>query len=526
MQIFHQAKARGLKLHVSVRRETNSTKLGLALLPLALLPMAFLSLNGVIDPYTHNWVASAIETVKEGRLPEAVSYAPGAASLLAVVSLTAGFDVTALEYALLNGPILLLAVWSLTKMLTGSGTAAGLVTVTVSFAFGASYYSVWPHGFGFTLFSLFVYFLFRLTIFATRTDSAQRLLICMVLLFFGIHFYSYTAELWSLALLLFTALAVSIYNWQTRKKQTNLSSFFFAALAAAFTFNNLVYQAFIPKLSASDFLGSLGQIATQILSISISPSANADGLLLIQPTPAALKLLTLSFLILVAAPLILDLNRIVRGWNREPWVLPGLLRLAIAAVLIADIVGYGFVGAIFFRYANFLFPVLAASGLMLRWRKVGKVYLAFIAAISITIFVWNWNLDYATKSRSAFAEVVPVAEWYYSKRTLIRPLIGDHHTLGQFDLVAAQRGLRQPAHFYSADVYKRVFLPGTDVPVPGLAKLDFAINRAIADKRTWAGGWEDFPPIGPHLSYVQNNPSLGMLYDNGRVLFLRGRSSR
>ena len=166
----------------------------------------FYSFSGVTDPFSF-WHTSFLEKyVAAPSFPMhdplySPEYIPGAISELLVLSKITGISPEGLQFIPINGFMLPIIYLSLCKRLTKSLMLAGIATIMMmNIPTPMTFFTTWPHAFGFLLFILFV----TLVIQTIRRKGSVRIVLIAVV-FLSIHFYSYTAELWALSLLVITA---------------------------------------------------------------------------------------------------------------------------------------------------------------------------------------------------------------------------------------------------------------------------------------------------------------------------------
>lgn len=503
----------------------------------SIFPMLWLSNLGVIDPYTHNRIASSIQLQHQGKILAGsdILYAPASIALTSSLSILSGLDEQVFEFSLINGPIILIMFFLLISRLTRSNTIAALGICILSFGFLSPYYSIWPHGIGFTLFSTMIYLIYRYII--GVNNNRFGITIALILIVIAVHFFSYTTEAWMISLLFITASLIWVFRKKGAFKLANISSLAAAAVILAFYFNIVLFKAFIPSIESSSLIGAARGFFEQFFN----PNFKSDLPYEYQPNSNRyLSYINLFYLILSSLPILIDVRHlfVIKSTNkRRFW---SFFRIGVASILIVDLISYGLVGVIFFRYAIFIFPILSLWAISSNFGKFSAaVYGSAMASIAVFIFVSTINLGNTVESRTGYSEVRGAASWYISVKDARRTLIGDHHTLGNFDIEAARNDSRVPVSFYTPDIYSAVFdssrSGSADIGIYSAAfdsarfgsadigKFDFVVNLRIADKKTWTGGWKDLEPIRPFLNKTLTSGANSVLYNDGTVIIMRGQ---
>lgn len=499
-----------------------------AMIVVAVAPMVLLQYFGVVDPYLYNWAAAITESVNNHQLSETYRYAPASGVLLATISMVSGLDATSLVFAPVNGLVILLATLSFARALTPGPLTAALVVIAVSYLFAAPYFSTWPHGFGFSLYAIVLLLLFR-NLNRPRSSGRALRVAALVIVVLAVYFYSYSVSLWVAALLIAMAAFSLIAGWTSPSVRGASLSLFMALLVINATFNPLLYDSFIPKMDPIALQGSLSSLASRLPFLGTGSQPDVRPFAAEQPTPTALRVLTMVLLLGSALPILLDVRRTLarRSVSSKASLVASSFRLSVASVLLADLVAYGLMGVLFLRYVYFVFPILSASAISTSSPRIARRYGILIASLAITVFVWNWSLGYGVKAPTRLEAVQAIADWRNrSIGDAPRPLVGDHHTLGQMDVMGAESGHRIPPTFFDESTFALLVEPDasqTGFTSPTSRTVDIVINRTIVDKKTWAGGWHDYEPLAPHMRSIPNNPNFGTVYDDGRFWYLRGR---
>ena len=395
--------------------------------------------------------------------------------------------------------------------------------------------TIWPHTFGFGLHLLFV-----ATYLQLRPKAQTKGLLVLWLLFLGMHLFSYTAEVWTIA---FVA-AATIVQLLRREYHPQVTVSLLLALIATFLgFTEIVYSAYLPRLETaqSEFQLGLGYL---FASIFRTPPPTPYAWVPPGQSPATLALQISWYLLLFAPTLAMLAHVSVRG--REEGVqrvspLPvAAVLLGFVAVWIVDAASYALLGAVsigIFRYSSLGGALLAPpsvshfekhrlpfASLFSNSRAVAALC-CLMTVISVLLFVSASQQNIFVTSNSKYENAKPAGDWMFRSAPMINHVIGDHITQGQFALEAARHGSRfESNNLYNATTFAAVIgATAPDVSASVLRGQLVAVNVDLASYKTTAGGWFDFEPMQPHLPAIQRNQELNLIYDDGSIWVLAGR---
>ena len=513
----------------------------------SIIPFIVLSVSGVVDPFTGGQVASSIRLVNGGSLPSqgsSIQYTPANGVLLAALSFVSGVPLTGLAYFPIAGLFGVLSVFALGRKLLGDSVSGMLAASVVAYRFFSPFaWSVWPHTFGYSLFLLFVLLFFRYS--NSRNFSV---LILLWLIFLGTHFYSYNAELWIIAFLVFAEVGRLLARWWASKgtlpgiPRLSAASLLAATLVTFLGFNEVIYGLYIPKFVAVEaewtvtfryYLSTIFRTASPIKFAYVPP-----------PTPPVLFGSNVGWLTLAFAPIVLGIAVVVRTRMRLGRLIPPGSRYrtvlfgAFGAVWLADAASYlpiGAATAATFRYPTLVVPLISpiAVVFLLARRRLPKrvptssvisIYLAVLCLLAASAFGLTLAGGYWVTSSAHYSDVDPGATWLRAESPGTRGILSDQDTQGEYAIVYAYAGIAFPSeNFYTSDSFSQLVSPSVPPPGGGFFHASFVvINVNLANTSTMAGGWVNFQPIAPYLSLVNNNPQLSRVYDDGNSWILSG----
>src|SRR2546422_2167873 len=229
---------------------------------LVAIPLAFSYSNGVVDPFLHGIVSSAILYKDADHVQvDATQFSnvPGLGFLVILLSRLLGLDPETIEYLPIAGAGLAVACFLTSRRLSGSVFIGAAVTLAIMYRWlPPTLTTIWPHTFGFGLHLLFVTTYLKL-----QPKTQVKGLLVLWLLFVGMHLFSYTAEVWTIA---FVA-AITLLRFRRGNRDRPLTSSLLLALVATFLgFTEIVYSAYLPRLDTaqSEFQLGLGYLFSSI----------------------------------------------------------------------------------------------------------------------------------------------------------------------------------------------------------------------------------------------------------------------
>lgn len=485
-------------------------------------PMVLYSKFGLHDPFLNNHIAYLVRVSNDTNIDFSsgiLRYIPGYGIMLISLSKICGISLEIIEFLPLCGPIFIFSSYALAKRLLSSPITASLFTILVVYGYALPYYSVWPHGFGF-----FLYLLFILIYFLIFDGKNKVILISLLtIIFIAIHLYSYTAEIWVIPLLIFVYIFLAILAFLKRErlnKHLNIN-ILLSFIVIMLTFNKLFYDSLsilnITMLTESFqlFIGHWGGF----LGLNVG---NEKYIYKSLASPI-LSWVNFSYLVCLIIPVISYVILFVKDiFQKNVSKLTNLncLGMAMALVLITDISAYALSGVLFLRYIFFIYPLLVLIALKqasIR-NSIKTIFLLSLLILCITSFCLNYSLDLSITSSSKYDEFEPSANWYFEKVFPYNLPLTDHYTGGRYDIVAAHRDESFMQFFYNQNIYE--YLVDNEYISKENAFFEnrnVIINKKFGDKKTWSGGWHDFEPLKNYFEEINTNINIKKIYDDGIV---------
>ena len=513
----------------------------------SLIPFVVSSVYGTVDPFTHGEIASTILLIKNGVLVSGqsnIEFTPAVGVLLAGSSFATGIPVQILAYSPIAGTFAVLTVFVLARRLMRDTIAAMLVVNVLSYRFYSPFlFGTWPHSFGYTFFLLFVFVFARYS--GSRSPS---LLILLLLVFFGNHFYSYNGELWIVAFLLFAEFARLILHQRDRTPTASLgrlrsTSSLVAAIVVTFvTFNQVIYGAYIPRFSAVQsewtvtFRYYISVIFRTVPPVKYAYVPAPSPPLLLSSNVAWLSLAYVPLLvgIVVAAKNRAELRQAISSGAARKWLIVG----ALIMVWPVDILIYLPIGAAAIattRYLTFIAPLVSPLALVfllrhrIRIRKTSantavSVYLAVLALLAVASFGLTMANGYWVASPVHYTDADSGARWLFSESPSTSSIFSDQNTQGEYAIVSAAAGKWFFSNnLYNSSSFSQLVNPTVPPSTGGYFHGAFlVVNLNLANTSTKAGGWLDFQPLSPYLSSINGNPAMSEVYDDGNSWILSG----
>lgn len=508
---------------------------------LILIPIAVSSARGIICPFIHGTVSLSILSLESGSMDvtsPGFREIPAVGFLIIELSQTTGIEPDVVEYLPIAGLCFILVAFILGRRFTGiSITAVLIASVLVYKWLPPTLYTVWTHSFGFALYLLFVSMYFKL-----ENGKRWQIIILLFLLFLGIHFYSYTVELWTIAFVAFVGL-MSFLGRGQRQWPTLLLFLSFIVIFLAFT--EIIYRSYIPKLEyASDSItvGFESMVSSLFRSQPPVPYSWVPPRLLL-----SLLILNLLYYVLLFLPLLLIAiakfiqHAKARHARSAPYrpSFKSMILVAFFLVWFVDFVSYALLGAFSIgalRYITLAIPFLAIWSLRtllsqtrlepLRTHSNSIVFTyAFVVfVVSALAFAVAADQDYYVTSPSRYGEVHPGANWFFSHTTNADHIFSDLHTQGQYMISATDTGrFFRGRNYYNVSSFGHLVDPDLALSKNAFFENQYVVvNLALADQKTIGDTWLDFEQLRPHLPTIARNINLCKTYDDGNTWILRG----
>jgi len=349
--------------------------------------------------------------------------------------------------------------------------------------------------------------------------------------------YSYSAELWAVSFVIFAqayALTLRRKSSTGRAQRTALplSSAISSAMVVTFLgFNQAIYGQFLPKLSA--FGSDLSTSVSYYFASLFRTSPPVPYAWIPPPSSPALLVVHIAWPALAFAPFILMFPP-VRKWAASPAAEEpkdfGLFFGGLTLAWIAEVSVYAAIGglrATLLRIPSFAAPFL---GLVLigrlrrqtdfrtldRGRILGAYSIALVI-VSIASFGLAISSANLVTSSSHYEHADNGAFWLHSRAPIVTTIFSDQNTQGRYSVVFADQGIWfDPNHLYTLDSYSHLVEPGYAASADTYFQNKYVVvNLELDHKQTTAGGWQDFEPLAPHLSTIESNVNLALIYADG-----------
>ncbi len=506
------------------------------------IPFAYASTRGLVDPFVHDMVAADITSLTRGYVDLGSAqfrYVSAVGFLVIMASDVVGISPLTLEYIPIGAVAFAVSAFVLARTLRLGPAVSALVAGLLVYRWlPPTLETIWPHTFAFGLFlllvSLYLKFLER---------PKPQFILAIWILFLGIHFYSYTVEVWTIA---FAAIAATLAAVRKVRVRTPTISLVLGFAALFLGFNQVVYDQYLPRLAnASE---SLSSGFTYWLSFQFHSAPPVPYEWVPPPTPLWISILNVAYyFVALGVPLIFVMFGVGSIRLRALRTAAGaidknqfLVILCLILVWPIDFTSYATVGAValgIFRYVTLAVPIV---GLWLMHEAPGGHHwvtaprhrpnlvtctAAVLLVITVVLFVASVTPGSNPQSELHYVDVQPGAQWYLTFAPATARILSDHNTLGEFSIVAAENGLSLAGTaYYDSALFGDMVSPSANQTSGALDTRQYiAVNLNLAPYRTVTGvGWVDLQPIQPYLARVQGNPNLGKIYDDGNVWMFVG----
>lgn len=502
--------------------------------------LAISSSRGIIDPFVHGDVASVSLSLQNGHIDfnKHLKTIPGFGFLVMTLSQLTALEPDVIEYLPIAGTLLLLTAFVAARSLVRNNllVAISVASVLILRWLPPTLSTIWTHSFGFSLFLLFVLIVAILQ----RNEREVRwpTQVTLWLLFLGVHFYSYTVELWIIA---FLGLIVLVRFFRKEPWRSPTTSLFLACVITFLFFQGIIYQSYIPHLETSSEALTLG--FEQFFSIFSRVTPSLPYVWVPPVPPFYLLVAQIVWYLLLFVPITLVfLHNLSRTRGRRRYRAQGQtpsVTLAFFLVWFADIPAYALMGAVtigILRYATFSAPFFSTSLInthmsgrtsvsrTVKFSSPVTTYSLVLVAVSVLIFASVSFQGNTVISHSKYSEGKIGGQWLLSHVPEVNHIFSDHHTQGQFAIAASKFGLDfWPDNLYDSSSFSYLVNPSLGGSEETFFGNEYVvINLALADYKTTAGGWTDFEPLRPYLSTVENRSDFLKIYDKGDLWIFQG----
>lgn len=525
---------------------------------IACFPLLLNSRYGIIDPFLQEHIASATFYLNKPHIPlessflESFKYIYGHGFLVIFISHICNISPKVIEYMLIAGIPFIFSIYILVRRFISITLMAYLITLIIvwkALAGSHSYYSVWPHSFGYLLFFLLVATYIDIEI---DNKKDKKNLLVIIILFMGIHFYSYNAEFWVISFFLFINL-FHLFSKDYKRLTHNLLLVF---IAISLTFTRIVYERYIPAFLVQK--EQLGENIEDFLSFQqlfpFFETLRPHEYYWIPPKlPWYLSVANSGWYIMIALPILIVIFSVILNLLKTRSldfiaINPNRLKIIAAVFMVgfADFLSYILIGGIkvSFRYFFWIVPILTGIALISylfkeKSHKVNKihlaaysrryygicVYLCLILVVSCTLHVGFISHGYSITSTNHYTDIEPSAFWFFDHSSEYRWVLSDHYTSGQYSIVAASLDQMFIPRLYTIDSYTHLVDPKyRSIKDQYFENAFVVVNKKLSNKKTTALVWPtDFAPLINYFSTIYNNCNLNKIYDDNTIDILYGR---
>lgn len=499
------------------------------------LPLLY-SFQGITDQFLFEHIAYTTFYLNSPHFPLESSifspkYIPGTVSYYLLFCKVTNISPEDLQFLPLIGLILPLAYYSLCKNLSGSAVISAVFTICMMFTVPPSnFFTVWTHAWGYFLFILFVLIYVRVY----RNKDFYGIFLLLVL-FISIHFYSYTAEMWSLAFsILFNLFLICIIfisksvNCQlikerSKKLSINISLCF---VIITFMFNKIIYNVYLSKGRFFDTLvdSSLTFYYALILHEKtevINRYAYVGESHLLLTFFGVLYYFLILFIILLAIKQ--DFISFINNCNLPKRLkLPSsftIFQYVLMFVGIVDILIYSTAGLVTSRTVAFIYPIVSAISLRRLNTSIFEKRKFLILILGVVLIHTSLSLYYEPLpvDYTKYKYIEPSASWFMDK-TSNNEALTDLRTGNKYILYGSSKNLTFSKKLIGSYEYDIIVNPENNDRELLYNISDYIIiNNKI--KSVQSMGWDNFEPFNKYISEINNN-EFDKIYDDNSILIL------
>lgn len=463
-----------------------------------------------------------------------IKYFPGAILIILIISRVTGLAPGVIQFTPIIGMLLPIVYYSLARKFIHSGViAAIIVLMMMNIPTPTTFFTIWPHAFGFLSYLIFTLACLHVVqdITLKRYKGAWVLLIMIV--FFAIHFYSYTAESWAISLsIIYTLLVITtglLFKYRVASLKT-IGGLTAAFLIVLFAFNQIFFESYLPR----------GQfISTMLSSSEIFLNSNnlfflsqEIGEYIYQPEPhPLLSLLTLLYLSLTVGIILLGVvisvrhlflykqsKSIHKKYEREIYWLYSLFMVGAIDMLI-----YAARGVITWRYIYFIFPLLAGSflGCITKNERAKICILTIILCITLVHTGLSWQAEKFVFNPSKYEDTEYSIGWFKANAASPEALI-DLRTGNKYLLEFTKKNEEFQRRDVLSDHYKYIVDPeystNTNHHLSSIAPY-IIMNMDL--KKIESTEWQYFKPFYYYSSDINSNVNLQKVYSDSKIWILK-----
>jgi len=482
----------------------------------------FYSTKGVTDPFSFWHTAYIQKFINTSHFPLEDSlyspkYIPGAMSMLIIFAKVTGIEPKSLQFIPIVGLMLPITYYSLCKKFTAKEIYIFIVTLMMlNIPSPMEFLTTWPHAFGYYLYLVFL--LAYCDIFKTRT--VEKLIIIM-LVFLGIHFYSYTAESWALSFLIVINIVLLVLSFLNKNYRTKVRINLLVLFLVVFLgFNKIFYEAYLPQgryintmiESHRLFFYNYGKLFSLPETDKYIYRAEPNLILSLLGFIYVSSLITIILLVgfIVFRNIIKNKRFVETVKNLSEF---SFFKIAIVTVGVIDIIIYAAAGVVNLRYIYFLFPLLVLISLnQLNIKNLFKLNILLILLFVITSHTFlSWQSDKFIFNNSKYRDMEPSAYWFF-ENTLEKKAIIDLRTGNKYLLESLFKNTNFERSFINADGYQ-LLVEGThsNSNLRNIAPY-VVINKRLNRIQTLK--WGNFEPIYKYSTQINENVNLRRIYED------------
>jgi hypothetical protein len=499
------------------------------------LPLLY-SIQGVTDQFLFEHIAYTTFYLNSSHFPLespifSPKYIPGTISYYLLFCKVTNISPEIFQFLPLAGLILPLAYFSLCKKLSGSSAFSAVFTICMMFTVPPSnFFTVWTHAWGYFLFIIFV--LIYVRVYKNKDFNGVFLLL---ILFTSIHFYSYTAEMWSLAFsILFNLFLIStvfsfknidfhLITMKCRRLSLNISLCF---VIITFMFNKIIYNVYLSKGRFLDTLVESSSTFYHVLILhektEISKYAYVGESHMLLTFFGALYYFLILFIIILIIKQ--DLISFISRYKLPECVkypnVSTVSQYVLLLVGIVDVLIYSTAGLFTSRTVCFIYPIVSAISLnrlnISSLRK--KRFLILILGVvlihtSLSLHYESLPVDY-----TKYKYVESSASWFMDKASNNEALT-DLRTGNKYVLYGSSSHLIFSKNLIGSYEYDMIVNPeNTDREILHDISDYIIINTKI--KSIQSMGWGNFEPFNKYMLEINHNNKFHKIYNDNSILIL------
>ncbi|MES0361619.1 MAG: hypothetical protein ABUK20_11935 [Anaerolineales bacterium] len=349
-------------------------------------------------------------------------------------------------------------------------------------------------------------------------------IVLLLLLFIAANFIHYTIASWVILFLIGANLLVGFKTVIAKYQQSNPHAIQVYYLTSAmvvifFTFNQAIYESFLPFFGSSSLEGAVQNFLTY-LSIGISRNVSPYSF----PRSRGIGLVSAFTLLLILVPIMVGLTydiwnhfkhsptgRVINSWSP---IIGGILLIGIV-----DSAVYSVRGSISTKAFSLIFPLLTIHYI----QRIGKRSLAVVAAIilfatsviKIGVFYENSYLISNNDLNTSINRIDPSSEWMAKHETHDKYyLLADLNLYGKY-LLNSVNDSKEPIFLSFDDNNYAKIIGESDHDwnsTPDIIAVDAASSEPLI-----GSVWGRYKPLKEFADRIINNPAINLIYDDGSI---------